>query len=245
MVSCWRISVIDSHDLPLIVIRCSAGGVLNYDMGRWRNDDEFSIDSHLNSPPSILRQAVAQLRLDHQFRKGKMPKYVEQALELLHALDDVVNASFPGWEEDQLFKADYHHVNPTHEDCRECNSSQIVQRLPRTSNSPVVHYGLIASGNAVMRSATLRDRLRDAWGVKCFEMEAAGLMNHFPCLIIRGLCDYSDSHKAKRWQAYAAVVAAAYAKDLLRIIGPEKVKHTEVASDSMQDGKLNRTNLES
>ncbi|KAL4772848.1 purine and uridine phosphorylase [Aspergillus nidulans var. acristatus] len=198
------------------------GGVLNYDMGKWRNDKEFSIESRLNSPPSILRQAVTQLRLDHRFRKGKMLEYTEQALDLLRGLTDTDDASFPGWDEDRLFRVNYEHVNPTHEDCRECDSTQIVERSARTWNTPVVYYGLIASGNAVMRSATLRDRLRDAWGVKCFEMEAAGLMNHFPCLVIRGLCDYSDSHKSKRWQAYAAVVAAAYAKDLLRIIGLDK-----------------------
>jgi hypothetical protein len=46
-------------------------------------------------------------------------------------------------------------------------------------------------------------------------MEAAGLMNQLPCLVIRGICDYADSHKSKRWQDYAALTAAAYAKILL------------------------------
>lgn len=52
----------------------------------------------------------------------------------------------------------------------------------------------------------------------CFEMEAAGLMNDFPCLVIRGICDYADSHKNKTWQAYAAATAAACAKDILTIV---------------------------
>ena len=52
-------------------------------------------------------------------------------------------------------------------------------------------------------------------------MEAAGFMNHFPCLVIRGICNYCDSHKHKGWQDYAAMVAAAYAKDLpLRVSAP-------------------------
>ncbi|KAF3919987.1 Nephrocystin-3 [Arthrobotrys entomopaga] len=51
-------------------------------------------------------------------------------------------------------------------------------------------------------------------------METAGLMDHFPCLAIRGICDYSDSHKNKRWQPYAALTAAAYAKELLYQIAP-------------------------
>jgi hypothetical protein len=46
-------------------------------------------------------------------------------------------------------------------------------------------------------------------------MEAAGLMDIIPCLPIRGICDYSDSHKSKEWQKYAAATAAAYAKELL------------------------------
>ena len=42
-------------------------------------------------------------------------------------------------------------------------------------------------------------------------MEAAGLMNSFPCLVIRGICDYADTHKSKHWKAYAAATAAATA----------------------------------
>jgi nucleoside phosphorylase len=57
----------------------------------------------------------------------------------------------------------------------------------------------------------IRDKLAAERDVLCFEMEAAGLVNHFPCLVIRGICDYADSHKNKEWQGYAAVVAAAYA----------------------------------
>src|ERR1700728_2928362 len=52
-------------------------------------------------------------------------------------------------------------------------------------------------------------------------MEAAGLMNDFPCLVTRGICDYSDTHKHKQWQSYAALTAAAYAKGLLNTIPPE------------------------
>ena len=58
----------------------------------------------------------------------------------------------------------------------------------------------------------------------CFETEAAGLMNHFPCLAIRGICDYSDSHKNKVWQGYAAMTAAAFAKDLLAQIPPDAIQ---------------------
>jgi hypothetical protein len=49
-------------------------------------------------------------------------------------------------------------------------------------------------------------------------MEAAGLMDQFLCLVIRGVCDYADSHKNKQWQGYAALTASAYAKELLGVI---------------------------
>jgi hypothetical protein len=61
-------------------------------------------------------------------------------------------------------------------------------------------------------------------------MEAAGLMNDFPCLVIRGICDYSDTHKHKLWQRYAAATAAAYAKELLEVIPEEEVDGTAEAA---------------
>jgi nucleoside phosphorylase len=62
-------------------------------------------------------------------------------------------------------------------------------------------------------------------------MEAAGLMNHFPCLVIRGICDYSDSHKNKEWQGYAAMTASAYAKDLLCRLAPKRIEAEKKISE--------------
>ena len=76
-----------------------------------------------------------------------------------------------------------------------------------------------------MKDALARDRLASE-GTLCFEMEAAGLMNDFPCLVVRGICDYSDTHKNKDWQGYAAMVAAAYARNLLFRIAPVKSRIT-------------------
>ncbi|XDG06948.1 hypothetical protein ABKA04_006563 [Annulohypoxylon sp. FPYF3050] len=90
-------------------------------------------------------------------------------------------------------------------------------------DNPTVHHGLIASANQLMKDALIRDTLSKEKDVLCFEMEAAGLMNHFPCTVIRGICDYSDTHKNDLWQGYAAMAAAAYAKDLLLKIAPNKI----------------------
>lgn len=196
-------------------------------MGKWKDDKSFHIESHLNRPPGILLKAIKQLRSDHRFNVGKMQQYLDEVVKKLEDLSDLEDCRFPGREHDLLFKADYQHV--AGEDCRNCDVKRIENRLIRVSDNPVVHYGLIASGNAVMRSAQRRDQLRDAWDVSCFEMEAAGLMNSFPCVVIRGICDYSDNHKHKIWQPYAAIVAAAYAKDLLRVIHPQEVEITKAA----------------
>ena len=74
-----------------------------------------------------------------------------------------------------------------------------------------------------MRHGPTRDRVAKDLGVICFEMEAAGLMNSFPCLVIRGICDYADTHKNKRWQGYAAATAAAFTKELLGVVPKQEV----------------------
>ncbi|KAL9468319.1 hypothetical protein ACSS6W_010013 [Trichoderma asperelloides] len=81
----------------------------------------------------------------------------------------------------------------------------------------------------------IRDKLATEKDVLCFEMEAAGLMNHFPCLVIRGICDYSDSHKNKEWQGYAAITAAAYAKDLLSRIAPSRIEAENKIGDVLSE----------
>jgi nucleoside phosphorylase len=88
-----------------------------------------------------------------------------------------------------------------------------------------VHYGLIASGNQVIKDASFRDQLSKNMNKKvfCVEMEAAELMDNFLCIIIRGIYDYADSHKNKAWQEHAAAVAAAFAKKLLDYIQPQEV----------------------
>jgi nucleoside phosphorylase len=117
--------------------------------------------------------------------------------------------------------------------------SELVERAPRLSGAGVaeIHYGIIASGSSLMKDALIRDRLSEEEGVLCFEMEAAGLVNQFPCLIIRGICDYSDPHKNDDWQGYAAMMAAAYTKELLRVLSPGNISLAEKIVDKV-DVKL-------
>ena len=128
---------------------------------------------------------------------------------------------------DCLYDADYAHVtlNTT---CDECDQSKQVHRSHRRNNEPRIHHGVILSGNQVIKDAQTRDDLARTHNALCVEMEAAGLKDDFPCLVIRGICDYADSHKTKKWQPYASAAAAAFAKELLSyvpraVIAPQSV----------------------
>ncbi|KAH2473228.1 hypothetical protein KXW70_001152, partial [Aspergillus fumigatus] len=46
-------------------------------------------------------------------------------------------------------------------------------------------------------------------------MESAGVWDNASCIVIKGVCDYADSHKNEAWQAYAAATGAATAKAFL------------------------------
>ncbi|KAJ5475329.1 hypothetical protein N7539_008395 [Penicillium diatomitis] len=101
----------------------------------------------------------------------------------------------------------------------------------RDDSDPLPHYGVIASDNKVIKHGETREQLPLRTSALCFEIEAAGLMLDFPCIIIRGICDYADSHKNKAWQGYAALVAAAYTKELLEYIPVRQVSQEGLAVD--------------
>lgn len=82
---------------------------------------------------------------------------------------------------------------------------------------PTVHFGSMASGDQVMKSGEHRDRIAKSEGIIAFEMEAAGVWESFRCcVVIKGVCDYADSHKSKDWQTYAAATAASCTKAFLQ-----------------------------
>ncbi|EMR65090.1 putative nacht and ankyrin domain protein [Eutypa lata UCREL1] len=140
--------------------------------------------------------------------------------------------SYPVAVPDVLFEMAYDHANAYGEyqamTCDSCDSSRLVSRPKRNHKYPMIHYGTIASGNKVIKHGITRDSIAHDTGAACFEMEAAGLIDAgFPCLVVRGISDYADSHKNKKnkqWQGYAAATAAAYAKELLSII---PIKHRD------------------
>ncbi|KAK1990312.1 hypothetical protein LX36DRAFT_686090 [Colletotrichum falcatum] len=203
------------------------GGVIQYDYGKAMQNQAFMETGVLNQPPPVLLNAVAGLETDHMMEGSELNVKVERALGQWKRLRKT--HSRPSAGTDQLYRSDFVHPADSSAACsQECSAdiSNVVSRDERSEDedSPAIHYGLIASANQVMKNAETRDKLSREKGVLCFEMEAAGLMNHFPCLVVRGICDYSDSHKNKEWQGFAAMAAAAYAKDLLCRILPNKLE---------------------
>ncbi|KAH9209105.1 nucleoside phosphorylase domain-containing protein [Leptodontidium sp. 2 PMI_412] len=225
------------------------GGVVQWDFGKTEQGGIFERTGALNRPPTELLAALTKLEKEHAMKGSKIPQYLEELKKNWPRLVPKYIRSES--LKDVLFRADYNHVGSSaicdigtsgsgakegeeeeddeEEDeeegrhCIHCDQSKIFRRKPRDMR---VHYGLIASGNQVIKDAAFRDKINTKLGGKvlCFEMEAAGLMNDFPCIVIRGICDYADSHKNKDWQEHAAAVAAAFTKELLSVVPPQEVE---------------------
>ncbi|KAK6358351.1 hypothetical protein TWF730_007695 [Orbilia blumenaviensis] len=204
-----------THDIRLgdiIVSQPSdkCGGVLQYDFGKAKENGEFEMTGLLNAPPPVLLSAVSFMKA---MDSVQLSKEIFEAARAMEGKDKTFQ--YPGQNNDRLFDAEYLHASSGSDSCEACDITHLVRRLERQSTHPHIHYGTIASGNQVIKDGKKRRKMGHETGAICFEMEAAGIMNDFPCIIIRGICDYCDGHKNRIWQPYAAIVAALYGKSLL------------------------------
>jgi nucleoside phosphorylase len=201
------------------------GGVVQYDSSR-ATTSGFARAWSLNSPPHVLLSAAAKVRANKLCGRSQLPTNVSK-------LERITKFQRAKAGPDVLFEAAYDHIEG--QTCDQCSIDRQEARQARESEGEVVvHYGTIASGTQVMRSAAERDKVSaELGGVLCFDMEAAGLMNSFPCLVIRGICDYADSHKNKRWQPFAAGAAAACAKEVLSVIPPAQVAKANTIDEAI------------
>ncbi|KAK6520162.1 hypothetical protein TWF506_000446 [Arthrobotrys conoides] len=200
------------------------GGVLQYDFGKTEQEGRFVQTGFLNKPPKIFLTAIAKLKSDYLLQHSDHPRLSGHDSQnnniggiIAHVLrNGIVPLTFarPSNGCDRLFQAGYDHPS-INASCDQCDARMVLYRDSRPHDQPYVHYGLIASGNQVMKHGITRDSLAREKNILCFEMEAAGIMDELPTLVIRGICDYSDSHKNKVWQPYAALSAAAFARELL------------------------------
>ncbi|KAF5581411.1 vegetatible incompatibility het-e-1 [Fusarium pseudoanthophilum] len=182
----------------------------------------------------VVQHDLMKIGTDGQIQHTAAPR------PLSHLFKQLPNYARPTTA-DRLFSSSYQH-KPQASSCDECSPSELVQRWERSSNDPYIHYGTIASGNQVIKDSTVRDILAKKLNAICFEMEAAGLSDIGPCLSVRGICDYSDSHKSKEWQEYASATAAAFAREFLEKLPPtEEVPASTPEQDYwLQDEKYNK-----
>ncbi|KAF2200072.1 purine and uridine phosphorylase, partial [Delitschia confertaspora ATCC 74209] len=204
----------------------SYGGVIQYDYGAWMEEGRHEFFRHSNGPPATVLTAVNGLRAKHPLTPGmKIPCSLEE-IRLKIREDERTYFKGQGANQDRLFQYNYPHPEASgNKNCKNCcnlKRSQLREsRGPqaiRQVDTPKIHYGNIGSSNQLQMSATKRNQLHKKLEVICFEMEGAGVIQRNPFLVIREICDYSDSHKNKKWQPYAAATAAAYAKELLEIL---------------------------
>lgn len=229
-----------SHDIRLgdVVVGAlnDSGGVWRYDRASLRSTETWRPADVLDRPPARLASAVARLRVEYEVNGCELDTAINDVFKKWPKLQK--SHQRPDIASDRLYRSSIPH-NDRELDCATAcgdDSSSLVVRPERKSDSnyPDIHYGLIAAGYQVMKDAVLRDQLSMENGVLCFDMEAAGAFSGLNCIVVRGISDYADSHKTKEWQGYAAMTAAAYAKDLLSFVNSIKVDKTNSVSESFQ-----------
>ncbi|KAF4820667.1 Ankyrin repeat domain-containing protein 17 [Colletotrichum siamense] len=234
------------HDIRLgdVVVGCPGageGGIIQYDYGKTIQHQAFKETGHLNQPPQSILTAVTALEAKYALDGHRINDDVEGVFKRRPRLRKAY--SLPPSDTDRLYRSDITHPENQSADCsRDCDSSHLIHRHERDDDedNPAIHYGLIASANQLMKDALRRDELAMKRNVLCFEMEAAGLANHFPCLVVRGICDYSDTHKNKIWQGFAAMSAAAYAKDLLGQLAPSRIETEAPVAEILKTVEANQ-----
>ncbi|UPL02576.1 hypothetical protein LCI18_013510 [Fusarium solani-melongenae] len=155
-------------------------------------EDEIRLKQWQNSTHTLLRSAIASIQV-HESRPE---------LSFTRHLDVLWRA------------ADFKRPGPAQPSSESLTSN--------ARDGPIAHYGTILSGNGVIKSKKKRDELRDKYGGIAIEMEAAGMTPSLPVAVVRGISDFADSDKNDDWHRYAAVTAAAYAKEMLIRLGPKK-----------------------
>jgi nucleoside phosphorylase len=234
-------------DVAVSLPRGQSGGVLQYDIGKSRVSEDHGHTTHtfervgsLSSPPVALLKALGSLQAEAEMEGSKVSSFLEDMLKRFPRMaknePDKPGYVYQGQDNDKLFEASYIHSSSM--GCDDCDPTRIIPRATRSDpDVPEVHYGVIASGNKLVKDAAERDLILRESGEDCIclEMEAAGLMNSFPCLVIRGICDYADSHKNDGWQKYAAATAAAYAKEFLGFVDNQDIARTTRAIDALQN----------
>jgi len=169
-----------------------SGGVVAHTCGK-ETCRGFESRPFLDGVPELLRNAINELETQLMDRDSKISDYILQATTRNPRFEDFGR---PKSLVDNLFKNDYNHVNPRDKTCVYCDKRQIIRREPPIQRGPLVHFGIVASGDQVIKDGVTRAKIVKCHpGVIAVEMEAAGLINVVGSATLRGICDYAESYK--------------------------------------------------
>ncbi|ERF74247.1 hypothetical protein EPUS_03437 [Endocarpon pusillum Z07020] len=216
-------------------------GVIQFDLGRQYSNRvvrKDTLQDSLGRPNHEIRAFLNKLQ--GWRARSELRRHVIEYVAELCSKEGFDAPACPQTGEDKLYHANYRHkhqdagicdicaqcVKPEDPVCDValestcaklgCDDLHLVPRKRASRRDPSIRFGLMASGDVVMKSGLNRDHLAAEEKVIGFEMEGAGVWETFPTVVIKGVCDYSDSHKSKKWQNYVALIAAACAKGFLR-----------------------------
>ncbi|KAJ4857869.1 phosphorylase superfamily domain-containing protein [Trichoderma breve] len=218
---------------------------VQYDLGKQYHKAfviKDTVDDSLGRPNKNIRSLVASFETEHirDQLQQKACLYLKDLQSAAAKRRRPQNYQYPGINNDKLFFTTYRHKhrgrqpcpfcdNPTDAFCEQaakascidlgCDETQLVKRtdleMRGSTGDPEIFVGRIASGNSVMKSGEHRDKIAEEQNVIALEMEGAGVWDEIPCIIVKGVCDYADSHKNDLWQRYAAATAASVMKAVL------------------------------
>ncbi|KAF4959265.1 hypothetical protein FSARC_10781 [Fusarium sarcochroum] len=219
--------------------------IIQYDFGRQYPGYfavKNTIEDSLGRPNKDIRSllAVFETELMRERLQAEAPKHLKHLQESAKKKRRRANYQYPGTKEDKMYPPTYAHKHrngcsvctddpdafcesASKASCVEagCDPANLVVREHSSDRvdggdfSPDIFTGRIGSGNTVMKSGEDRDRFAARHDLIAFEMEGAGAWDEVPCIIVKGICDYADSHKNKDWQDFAAATAASVVKAIL------------------------------
>jgi nucleoside phosphorylase len=173
------------HDIRLGDIVVSAprdgkGGVFQYDFGKKIQDQSFQLTGFLNQPPLVLRTAMNGLKAQYESDGHQLNETINCILDKKPRLQKKYRR--PSLESDRLYQSTVIHPLNNKENCAVVCRHDLLNLRRRDDraeykDNPLIHYGLIASANYLMKDALLRDKLAEDNCVLYFKMEAAGLIN--------------------------------------------------------------------
>ncbi|KAM0449834.1 hypothetical protein ACHAO4_007134 [Trichoderma viride] len=225
------------HDIRLgdVVVGTTQTGqntVFEYDLDYTIQEGKFQDIYFMHHLPELLQKAVASLNpmygstpYDYDLYKGEGETFrgtINRQVQLFS--DFHKKYKRPSSLTDKFFFASFNkYSNP--------RTEQLPDEDKGIEEPPRVHYGLITSSDQHVQGCSTRDLLTRDSDVLCFDREAASIID-YPCLVIRGICQYLDSDSDpdktwKIWQDYAAITAATYANEILKALPPLDIGDAE------------------